>query len=292
MSTETYITEHAIVEGKTAYEVPMANIFSDPVFNTRGGVVPIDVIELSKDIETHGLLMPILIRNLKEGEDMCSKYKFKIVSGHRRHMAYRVLKRTHIPSFIEYNMSESRALIINIGENIHRRDLNILQEAYAIQRLKMTGFSPVEVGRELGKSSTWVQTRFELLDLPEEIKQAAAAGIIKQSQIHDIYKLPDMASQYEAAKKIKSAKASGEKTPQIMKPKRVMLSKKVRDKREIFQMMSHIQESIGNNFGTRCLAWCAGEIMSLDIYNDIYHAAVAAGKLYNIPQDEAAKPNI
>jgi ParB family chromosome partitioning protein len=281
-----------VVQGKTAYFIPMDEIFSDPIFNTRGGVVPVDVIELSKDIDKHGLLMPILVRDLKRTEDMGSKYKYKIVSGHRRHMAFRVLKKESIPAFVEYDMSEERALLINIGENIHRKDLNILQEAKALRRLKMAGFSTTEVGRELGKSATWVGARYDLLDLPEEIQQAAAAGIIKQTQIKELHALPDMQSQMEAAKKIKSARASGEKVPQIMKPKRKMLSKKVRDKYDIFHMMQHIQESIGNNFGTRCLAWAAGEITTLEIYNDIYRAAEAAGKSYIIPLDSPAEPAI
>jgi ParB/RepB/Spo0J family partition protein len=265
--------------------VLMLEIFADPTFNCRGAAIaPIDVIDLVKDIETHGLQQPIVIQPYDKYQP--EKYKYRIVSGHRRHMAFKVMKRTHIPCIINTHLTESQALILNLGENLHRLNLNIMQEATALERLKMSGMSTTEVGRELGKSSAWVNIRYMLLELPEPIRNAAASGLINQQQIKEIHSLPDIKAQIEAAKKIKDAKVRGEKVPRI-KPigavKRNILKTKIRDKDDLFWMQDHIQESVGNNFGTRCLAWAAGEISDFELFQDIREIAAEKNVDYKIP---------
>lgn len=261
-------------------DVPIKEIFADPEFNCRGLIAPIDIIDLMKDIDVHGLQQPIVIKPFKDND----KYKYKVISGHRRHKAFEVLERETIPCSINAEIADTDALILNLGENLHRQDLNILQEAKALRRLKMEGFAVVDVAQELGKSTTWVNARFQLLELPEEIQKAAAAGFITQSQIRDLHKLDDYKKQIAAARKIKDARARGERVPQIHKPKRSMFKTKVRDVHDINYMMEHIVESLkANNFGTRCLAWAAGEINDFDLYQDIEQIAVKAEIPYEIP---------
>jgi ParB family chromosome partitioning protein len=262
----------------------VSEIFADNNFNCRGFIAPIDVIELAKDIDAHGLQQPISVQ-LFSDDDPSKKYR--IITGHRRHMAFKVLKREIIPCVINNNLSEAEALILNLGENLHRKDLNIMQEARALERLKMTGFTALEVSKHIGKSNTWVRIRYQLLELPDPIKEAAAAGYIKQTQIKEIHALGDYKAQIAAAIKIKSAKARGEKVPRIMGKKRDMFKKKPRDVDDIFHMQSHIQEHIGNNFGTRCLAWAAGEINDLELYRDIEEIAVKSDLPYHIPYEES-----
>ena len=263
--------------------IPVNKIFSDPTFNCRGHIAPIDVIDLAKDIEKHGLQQPIVVQSLDNG----SSYSHKLISGHRRHRAFQVLKIEEIPCIINDEISEADALILNLGENLHRRDLNILQEARALERLKLAGLSTTDVAAQLSKSSTWVLVRYKLLELPDVIQEAAAAGFITQAQISDLHTLGDMRKQIEAAKKIKSAKARGEKVPKVLKPKRDMFKRRARDPDEIEWMMSHIREGVGNNFGTRCLAWAAGNISDLELFRDIEELAIQEGVNYNIPYDLA-----
>jgi ParB-like chromosome segregation protein Spo0J len=202
-------------------------------------------------------------------------------------MAFKVLKRETIPCVINNNLSEAEALILNLGENLHRKDLNIMQEARALERLKLTGFTALEVANHIGKSNTWVRIRYQLLELPDPIREAAAAGYITQSQIKEIHALGNYKKQIEAAIKIKSAKARGEKVPKILKKKRDMFKKSPREVDDIVHMQEHIQEHIGNNFGTVCLAWAAGEINDLEIYRDVECIAVKAGLPYHIPYEDS-----
>jgi len=280
--------DQTIANTKTVSDIEMDTIFSDPGFNCRGSIAPVDVVDLSRDIEKHGLHSPILLKPIVNGESHNPLHKYKIVSGHRRHMAHRVLGKKNILAFIEHNMSEERALIINLGENLQRRDLNILQEAKALERLKLSGFNINEVSQELGRSNTWVRIRYELLELPPELQEAAAAGFIKQTQISSLHKIKNRDEQILAARKIKKARVSGEKVPQILAKKRVnMFKRRIRDKEEVQDMMEHVQDAIGNNFGTRCMAWMLGNISSLELYQDVKDIADKSDIPYSIPSELA-----
>jgi ParB family chromosome partitioning protein len=263
-------------------DLPLEEVWADASFNCRGHVAPIDVIDLSKDIEKHGLQQPISVKSVTDVPPG-KKYKYKVITGHRRYTAFRVLKRDTIPCVINNGLSESQALVLNLGENIHRQDLTITQEANALKRLKQVGFTVANIAESLNKSSTWVKIRYMLLELPDAIREAAAAGYINQKQIQEIHRLGDFKKQIEAAKKIKSAKIRGEKSPTILKTKRDMFKRSPRDVDGIFFMQSHIREAVGNSFGTRCLAWAAGEISDLEIYRDIEAQSIELGVNYNIP---------
>ncbi|MEA1999822.1 MAG: ParB/RepB/Spo0J family partition protein [Euryarchaeota archaeon] len=271
----------------TIVHLPVKEVWADPDFNCRGHIAPIDVVDLSKDIEAHGLQQPISVKSIKNGESQNTTHKYKVITGHRRHKAFELLNRETVPCVINNKITESAALILNLGENLHRKDLNIMQEANALERLKLTGFSVVEVSRQLNKSTTWVNVRYMLLELPDAIREAAAAGYINQAQVRDLHSLGDYKKQIEAAKKIKQAKARGEKAPKITRKKRDMFKRKPRDVDDIFYMQDHIQDAIGNNFGTRCLAWAVGEISDLELYRDIQEIAARVDIDYKIPYDKA-----
>jgi len=265
--------------------LPMAEIFSDSTFNCRGVIAPIDVADLAKDIDEHGLQQPPVVKPLTDDDyKRKAEQKYKLVSGHRRHRAFQVLGRTEIPCIVNSKISDTDALILNLGENLHRRDLNILQEARAIERLYKSGLHMSDIATAITRSNTWVRTRIQLLELPEAIQEAAASGFINQRHISDIHGLKDVKKQMEAAKKVKEAKLRGEKVPRInVKNKRNILKPKQRDRDEIFWMQDHIQNSIGNNFGTRCLAWAAGELNDYEIFKDIEEIAIKAETKYTIP---------
>ena len=131
--------------------------------------------------------------------------------------------------------------------------------------------------------------RYRLLELPEVIQEAAAAGFITQAQISDLHAIGDYKKQVEAAKKIKSAKARGEKVPKILKPKRDMFKRKAREPDDIEWMKKHIREAIGNNFGTLCLAWADGNLSDLELFREVEKVAIKADIPYEIPYSLAKK---
>jgi ParB family chromosome partitioning protein len=266
------------------HNIPMKEIYADPEMNCRGEVVPYDCIELANSIKTSGLQQPIAVQPFNKTVDNVH-YKYRIIMGHRRYVAFQINQSETIPAIIKEGLSEVQARILNLQENLERKDLNLMQEALAIKKFAMAGYTMQEVAKMVGMSMGWVQVRFVLLKLEPEIQDAAGAGFLTQEQVKDIYSISGKDARFEAVKKIKESRLKGEKRAiKVKKPKKNPLAKKARSKEEINEMTEFIVDNIGGNFGSRCLAWAAGEINDLDLYRDMKELAEDLGKpTFNIP---------
>jgi transcriptional regulator with XRE-family HTH domain len=166
--------------------------------------------------------------------------------------------------------------------------LNLLQEAHALEKLKLAGLTQEEVAKRLGVTRPWVQVRFYVLDFPEDIQQEIAAGFINQSQIHAINSM-NRDEQYAAVKKIKEAKErAGTKRLKVdIKKKKAAKPNEARErsKQEIEEMTEHLVDKFGASLVTRALAWASGNITLLDFYRDIKTWAEESGERYEIPQE-------
>src|SRR6185436_20843904 len=93
-------------EQGTLLEVPLEELFIDHAFNHRGDSTmgKFDVADLANNIEQHGLQCPITVQPWNEG-----KYRYKVVAGHRRATAFRVLKRPNIPAFVKVYKNQLEA---------------------------------------------------------------------------------------------------------------------------------------------------------------------------------------
>ncbi len=266
-------------------EIEIDKIYNDNEFNCRGQILPMDIVDLAKDIEQNGLQFPIAVQPASDVKDGVPEgFDFRIVAGHRRFVAHRVLKRETIPAMIKIGLDEVQARLVNLSENLKRKELNILQEARAVNRLKEYGMTQEAIGIELGMSRTWVQVRFHLLDLPDDIQEEAAAGILNQYQIRQIYTLDSTDKQYEAVRKIKTARLHGEKNIDIgKKPQEDPFKKKRQSKMAVQEMMNHMAKTIGYGLHTRVLAWANGEINSAEIFFDIRRFAKDRNIDYKVP---------
>lgn len=267
--------------------IPTDEVYSDTDFNCRGNIAPIDVADLAKSIQANGLQFPISVQPRSDVKTYIPDDKnYRIVAGHRRFKACQILGMKTVPAFVREGLDEIHARILNLSENFDRKDLNILQEAYAIKALWEAGLPRDSVARELKKSSSWVQVRYNLLTLPSEIQQEAAAGILNQYQIKQLYSLDTEEDMFEAVKKIKNAKVRGEAVEPIGKrQKKPTSSKKARLRPEMFEMMQFIAKAIGCGVHTRVLAWCTGEISTAELFQDIQERADELGKTITIPTE-------
>lgn len=271
----------------TVFDIELNRIWSDEDFNCRGIIVPLDVVDLVKDIERNGLQFPIAVQPINDvdnRDDGDSPFDFRIVAGHRRFQVFKILKKESIPAMIKVGLSEVQARLLNLGENLKRKALNILQEAKAIERLRNLGLNRRQVGEELGVSTAWVQVRFNLLDLPTVIQEEAAAGILNQYQIKELYSLTAEEEQFEAVKRIKNARLRGEKGVSVGKtPEQSPFKKKRQPKNVVQGMIDHLAANVGFGLHTRTLAWANGEINSAELFFDIRRYAEDQGIDYKIP---------
>ena len=272
--------------------VPLNEIDDNPELNCRGTITPIDVVDLAKDIKARGLIQPVVVALYDEIHQNLTGKKYRLLAGFRRYMAHKVNQATNIPASIREMTSELDALTFNLSENIQRQDLNILQEATAIRKLKEFGLSEDDAGRQLGMSRGWIQVRFMLLGLPEDVQKEAAAGLINQQNIRDLYTIyhntGDIDQVYEAVRTLKDSKLRGQNKRIVAKSNRTKQNnqKRQRKRPEIFEMMEIIRIAVGNGFHTRTLAWAAGEINDLDFHMSMQEFANTNGLDYTIPPME------
>lgn len=269
------------------HDLPMLEILADEEFNCRGHIPESDVIDLARDITANGLQNPILVQPWAKTYGK----KWRIVSGHRRYEAFKHNKAESIPSIIKEGLNETQALILNLGENLKRKQLNILQEAKALKRLKDAGLNQTDVARFLGMERPWVQVRFYVLDFPTDIQDEIAAGYINQAQIHQLNGMTTD-EQYEAVRNIKDAKLkAGTKRIKVKlkkKPKpEDMFKAEERDMDAINAMLDHMMDCGEVGLHTRCLAWAAGNITTIQLLEDFkqYVEVELPGKHYEIPME-------
>ncbi len=266
------------------------DIDADDDFNCRGTISPVDVAALADNIREKGLIQPGVVM---PHPDPDSGYKYKLVAGFRRRMAIKILGLKTYSCIIREDLSVEDAMFMNLNENIQRKELNILQEALTIAKIKV--FNP-RIGRDgcakkLGASPGWVQVREMLLTLPAEIQQEVVVGMISQAQIRElitIKKAEGVERCYEAAKEMKKAKLAGRK-PRIVKKKNRDKVKE-RNREEIFEMMADINDSIPykNRAGQpylwpKVLAWASGEISDNDLFESCVEFAEREGHTWTIP---------
>ena len=270
-------------------QMPMSDIYVDEDFNCRKRITPIDVVDLAKDIKKNGLLQPVIVSIQSDEQQAENGKSYRLIAGFRRYKAHLVNKEDTILASIHPGgvLTEKEARFLNLSENLHRQDLNILQEAWAMLSLYQVGVTQEEAMARLGKSRGWIQIRFMLLELPAEVQKEVAAGYITQPQIRQLHKLHKKGTReelHEAVKRLKDARDRGEKS-QISEPKSERSKvKRHRGKQEIFNMQDHIRESIGNNFGTRCLGWAGGVVSDGDMIKEIQAEAMRMGKIYRRPE--------
>jgi len=250
--------------------IALTDIHIDDTFNCRGALAPIDVEDLAKDIRSHGLHQPVVVMPYTEEEQKKTGFKFKLIAGFRRTYAHMILKLELIECKIKDHMDDSAARIINLSENLKRRELNILQEALALEALYVAGIPRDDVAKRIGMSSSWVQVRFALLTLPKDIQKDAASGLLNQYELKKVAAITSPVEQYAAVRAIKEAKIRGQRVDQIIARKPPSKNaKKFRTTGEINTLLDHVMDQIPTGLNppdhallllSAGLAWASGNI--------------------------------
>ena len=127
--------------------------------------------ELVHSIRELGVLQPIVVRQLSEG-------KYELIMGERRLRASKEAGLTKIPAVIRETADENM-LRDALLENLHRSDLNPLEEASAYQQLlEDFGITQEELANRIGRSRPKITNTLRLLRLPAEVQRKVAAGVL------------------------------------------------------------------------------------------------------------------
>ena len=186
-------------EGSTLLEVPVASIRPNAL-QPRTHFDEEAMASLAASIREVGVLQPVLVRPV-EGQDG----SYELIAGERRWRAARRAGLQSVPALVESEASDVHSLEQALVENLHREDLNALEEAAAYQQLiDEFGFTHEKVATRVGKSRTVVTNTLRLLQLPAGAQRALAEGSISAGHARALLATPDRSFQESLVRRIVS----------------------------------------------------------------------------------------
>jgi ParB family transcriptional regulator, chromosome partitioning protein len=206
---------------------------------------PDDLAELVHSVREFGVLQPIVVR---PHPDLIGKYE--LVMGERRLRATKLAGLDSIPAVVKETANEDM-LRDALLENLHRSQLNPLEEASAYQQLLADfGITQEELASRIGRSRPQISNTLRLLKLPEPVQLRVASGVLSAGHARAILSLGEADEMQRFADKIvneelsvRAAEAIATKEP---KPSRV---KPAAGKRQDF--LDDLATRLGDRLNTR-----------------------------------------
>jgi ParB family chromosome partitioning protein len=150
--------------------------------------------ELTYSVREFGVLQPIVVRPAGDG--------FELVMGERRLRAATAAGLDTIPAIIR-STADDAMLRDALLENVHRAQLNPLEEAAAYQQLlEEFGATHDELAQRIGRSRPVVSNTIRLLNLPVPVQRRVAAGVISAGHARALLGLDDAEGQEELASRV------------------------------------------------------------------------------------------
>ena len=150
--------------------------------------------ELVASIREIGLLQPIVVRPVGKG--------YELVAGERRLRSCKIAGLTVIPAIIR-ETDDDALLRDALLENLHRANLNPLEEAAAYQQLlEDFGCTQEELATRIGRSRPQISNTLRLLKLPSDVQKRVAAGVLSAGHARALLGLEDPAAMQKLADRI------------------------------------------------------------------------------------------
>jgi ParB family transcriptional regulator, chromosome partitioning protein len=176
----------------------------------RGDFAEEALVELAHSLREIGMLQPILVRPHDEG-------RYEIIAGERRYRAARLAGLEEIPALVRHT-ADDQLLTEALVENIHRADLNPLEEAAGYrQLLEDFGMTHEQLAGRLGRSRSAITNALRLLSLPASIQQRMADGTLSAGHARALLGLEDTALQERAAQRVVAEGLSVRATEELVR---------------------------------------------------------------------------
>ncbi len=170
------------------------------------------LVSLTASVRELGVLQPILVRPLPDGE-------FELIAGERR---WRAAKRAGLPTVpaLIRTVQDAAALEQALVENLHREDLNALEEAAAYQQLMEDfGLTQEKVALRVGKSRSAVTNTLRLFQLPPSVQKLVAERKLSAGHARALLGSPDRLFQETLARRAVTEDLSVREVEEIVRVK-------------------------------------------------------------------------
>lgn len=158
--------------------------------------------ELIISVREFGVLQPVVVRPLAEDDPRRADGDFELIMGERRLRATKASGRTEIPAIIRETNDEDM-LRDALLENLHRAELNPLEEASAYrQLLDDFGCTQDELAERIGRSRPQISNTLRLLNLPVDVQRRVAAGVLSAGHARAVLSVGEPVAMTQLADKI------------------------------------------------------------------------------------------
>ncbi len=187
-------------DGKTARDlvtIPVDAVTESGAVRVRKFYNKERLSELANSLASVGTLQPIVVRQKDNGKS------YELIIGSRRLRATRLRKMHDIPALILSGVDDRQALIMGLGENLHRENLTPFEEAWAILALtREHGMTVKDVASAIDREERFVRVRLQLLSLPPEVQEFVGKGRLQLGHLELLQRIPDDAKKVRIARVI------------------------------------------------------------------------------------------
>ena len=202
--------------------------------------------ELVLSIKEKGILQPIAVRELKNGN-------YEIIAGERRYRASKSIGLKSIPAYILSVEDESEIMEFALIENIQRDDLNPIEESEAYASLKSKyNLSQKEISKKVGKSRSLIANSLRLLKLPSSIKEDIKNNKLSMGHAVSLLGLKSKTQMLAIANRITKNKLSVRNTEEIISKINSNTSQPTSNKKSFqSQLINEFESKLIHKFGTK-----------------------------------------
>ena len=169
--------------------------------------------ELAESIKAQGIMQPILVRRLADGEHAG---RYEIIAGERRFRAAKLAGLSEVPVLVR-DVADAAAAAMALIENMQREDLNPLEEAQGLSRLVQEfGLTHEHAAQAVGRSRSAASNLLRLLNLAEPVQTMLMAGDIDMGHARALLTL-ERAAQITAGNQIAAKKLSVREAEALVK---------------------------------------------------------------------------
>lgn len=224
--------------------------------------------ELAASIRAVGLLQPIVVRPVRPSDNgalaktgqhpLAGADKYEIVAGERRYRAARLAGLDEIAAVVRHT-GDDGMLTEALMENLHRANLNPLEEALAFQHLLDDfGITHEALAARLGKSRSAISNALRLLGLPGPVQERLVAGVLSAGHARALLSLPETEQQERIAQRIVADGLSVRDTEELVRrslnaaaPESALAGLAREAKARKQTPYAHMQQRLGDALGTK-----------------------------------------
>jgi ParB family chromosome partitioning protein len=168
------------------------NIQPNP-YQPRMHIDPEELIEIADSIREHGIIQPLIITKDKDSN------RYFLIAGERRLRASQLAGMKTVPVLLK-DSSPQEMLELAIIENVQRKDLNPLEEAYAFKQMQDEfGISQDIIAKKMGLSRVAITNKIRLLNIPDEVKEEVLNEKLSEGHARALLGIKDRVSLIAAA---------------------------------------------------------------------------------------------